>query len=69
MVMIFAYTNCPDVCNAQLAALSAALRRSSDSVKDNVRVVMVSTDPARDTLIRAPSGNTATVRAGSRWAA
>jgi protein SCO1 len=49
MVVIFAYTNCPDVCNAQLAALSAALRRSSDAVKDDVRVVMISTDPARDT--------------------
>jgi protein SCO1/2 len=47
-VMIFAYTNCPDVCNAQLAALAAALRRSTDAVKDQVRVVMISTDPARD---------------------
>ncbi len=49
MVIIFAYTNCPDVCNAQLAALAAALRRSTDAVKNDVRVVMVSTDPARDT--------------------
>lgn len=48
MVLIFAYTNCPDVCNAQLAALAAALRRSSDPVQESVRVVMISTDPARD---------------------
>lgn len=47
-VMIFAYTKCPDVCNAQLAALAAALRRSSDQVKESVKVVMITTDPARD---------------------
>jgi protein SCO1/2 len=46
-VLIFAYTNCPDVCNAQLAALAAALRRSPE-LSDQVGVVMVTTDPARD---------------------
>jgi protein SCO1/2 len=46
-VLIFAYTNCPDVCNAQLAALAAALRRSPELV-DQVGVIMVTTDPARD---------------------
>lgn len=47
-VLLFAYTHCPDVCNAQLAALSAALRRVPDDVGSKVRVVMVTTDPARD---------------------
>lgn len=47
-VVIFAYTKCPDVCNAQLAALAAALRRSSDEVQGAINVVMVTTDPARD---------------------
>jgi protein SCO1/2 len=47
-VVLFAYTNCPDVCNAQLAALSAALRRVDPEVRDQVGVVMITTDPARD---------------------
>jgi protein SCO1/2 len=46
-VVIFAYTNCPDVCNAQLAALAAALRRTPE-LSDQVGVVMISTDPERD---------------------
>jgi protein SCO1/2 len=46
-VVIFAYTNCPDVCNAQLAALAAALRRSPE-LTDQVDVVMITTDPERD---------------------
>jgi protein SCO1/2 len=47
-VLLFAYTHCPDVCNAQLAALAAALRRLPADVREQVEVVMVTTDPARD---------------------
>jgi protein SCO1/2 len=47
-VLLFAYTNCPDVCNAQLAALSAALRKLDADLADQVGVVMITTDPQRD---------------------
>ena len=48
-VVLFAYTNCPDVCNTQLADFTAARRGLAQELKDDVGLVMVSTDPERDT--------------------
>jgi protein SCO1/2 len=48
-LMFFGYTHCPDVCNAVLANVASALRRVDDSVRDQVQMVFVTTDPDRDT--------------------
>jgi len=48
-LLYFGYTNCPDVCPAQLVNISGALKRMSPSQRDKIRVVFVTTDPARDT--------------------
>lgn len=48
-LLYFGYTNCPDVCPAQMANLAAALHRLPFGVQKRVQVVFVTTDPARDT--------------------
>ena len=45
----FGYTHCPDECPTAMADLAAALRESSAQQQSAVRVIFVSTDPARDT--------------------
>ncbi|MGH7505931.1 MAG: SCO family protein, partial [Longimicrobiales bacterium] len=47
-LLFFGYTNCPDVCPVHLANLSAVLDRFAYDVRSRVRVVFVTTDPARD---------------------
>lgn len=49
VLMYFGYTFCPDVCPASLAELAAALDELDPSQREDVQVVMVSLDPARDT--------------------
>lgn len=51
-VVFFAYTSCPDVCPAQLADLTQALRGADAEVRDDVAVVMVTVDPRRDDAAR-----------------
>jgi protein SCO1/2 len=48
-LLYFGYTNCPDVCPAQLVNIAGALKGMSPNERDKVRVVFVTTDPARDT--------------------
>lgn len=48
VMLYFGYTHCPDVCPTTLADLAMALRQLG-SVADQVRVLFVSVDPARDT--------------------
>jgi protein SCO1/2 len=48
-LLYFGYTNCPDVCPAQLVNISGALKRMKAADQEKVRVVFVTTDPARDT--------------------
>ena len=45
----FGYTSCPDECPTAMADLAAALRRSDPELREQVRVVFVTTDPERDT--------------------
>lgn len=45
-LLFFGFTQCPDVCPTTLALLSTALQRAS---APNLRVVLVSVDPERDT--------------------
>jgi protein SCO1 len=47
-VVLFAYTNCPDVCATQLADLTAARRGLPADLRERVGLVMITTDPARD---------------------
>ncbi len=48
VLMFFGFTNCPDVCPAQLSQLAAVVRRKH-AVLRNTRVVMISVDGDRDT--------------------
>ena len=45
----FGYTNCPDECPTAMADIASALRKSTAAIRSQVRVVFVTTDPARDT--------------------
>ena len=49
VVMYFGYTHCPDVCPLTLAALNDALEQLGSGAED-VQVMMITVDPARDTL-------------------
>jgi len=53
--LFFGFTNCPDVCPVHMANLGAALGRLPFATRNEVRVVFVTTDPARDSpaVIRA----------------
>jgi protein SCO1/2 len=48
-LLFFGYTHCPDVCPVHLANIAAALSKSSPEINSAVKVVFVTTDPARDT--------------------
>jgi protein SCO1 len=48
-LVTFGYTSCPDVCSAQLADLTAALRRVDPGARSRTQVVWITVDPARDT--------------------
>ncbi|RMB58784.1 SCO family protein [Tessaracoccus antarcticus] len=49
MALFFGYTNCPDICPGILADMATAKRRMQDGLGSSVTLVMVTTDPARDT--------------------
>ena len=46
--LFFGYTHCPDVCPTTLSVLNSVAQRLQD-VSDNIRFVMVTLDPERDT--------------------
>jgi protein SCO1/2 len=48
-LLYFGYTNCPDECPTAMADISAALRSTPTDLREDVQVVFVTTDPARDT--------------------
>ncbi len=48
VLVFFGYTNCPDECPATMAHLKLALEALGDKAQ-NIQVVMVTTDPVRDT--------------------
>ncbi|HXY29137.1 MAG TPA: SCO family protein [Gemmatimonadaceae bacterium] len=48
-LLMFGYTNCPDVCPVHMANIAAALHRLPYDVWSRTRVVFVTTDPERDT--------------------
>ena len=48
-LLFFGYTYCPDQCPMHMANLSAALKKLPAGTGDHVKLVFVTTDPARDT--------------------
>jgi len=48
-LLFFGYTFCPDQCPMHMANLGAALKKLPAGVTDQVKLVFVTTDPARDT--------------------
>src|SRR5215813_9518697 len=47
-LLFFGYTRCPDQCPLHMANIAMALKKLPTSVADRVKVVFVTTDPARD---------------------
>lgn len=48
-VLFFGYTFCPDICPTTLAELRQLKGMLPEETRDNLQVVLVSVDPARDT--------------------
>lgn len=48
-LVYFGYTYCPDVCPITLARLGDAIRKLDDETRDEIQVLFISVDPARDT--------------------
>jgi protein SCO1/2 len=48
-LVFFGYTHCPDECPTTMATLASALVQLDDADRQDVQVVFVTTDPARDT--------------------
>lgn len=48
-LVFFGYTNCPDICHTVMGSLASAMTRLDDAEREQVDVVFVTTDPARDT--------------------
>ena len=47
-LVFFGYTHCPDICQVVMSSLASAMTRLPESERDQVDVVFVTTDPARD---------------------
>lgn len=47
-IVFFGYTNCPDICKLVMSQLTSAYLRLPEAARKRVRVVFVTTDPARD---------------------
>ena len=47
-LLFFGYTSCPDQCPMHMANLGAALKKLPAGITDQVKLVFVTTDPARD---------------------
>lgn len=54
-LVFFGYTYCPDICPVHMANLGAVLGEMTPSVRRRIKVVFVTTDPARDTPERLRS--------------
>jgi protein SCO1/2 len=48
-LLFFGYTNCPDQCPMHMANIGVALKKLPSGIADQVKLVFVTTDPARDT--------------------
>src|ERR1041385_8773506 len=50
-LLFFGYTYCPDQCPMHMANIGAALKKLPSAIADQVKLVFVTTDPARDTPV------------------
>jgi protein SCO1 len=48
-LLFFGFTHCPDICPTTMASVASALRGVDESLRREVQVVLVTTDPVRDT--------------------
>jgi len=48
-LLFFGYTSCPDQCPMHMASLGAALHKLPSDLSAQIKLVFVTTDPARDT--------------------
>jgi protein SCO1/2 len=48
-LVFFGYTNCPDVCSLVMGDIATAVSRLDPEVARDVRMLFITTDPARDT--------------------
>ncbi|TQV70718.1 SCO family protein [Exilibacterium tricleocarpae] len=49
-LMFFGFTYCPDICPTTMATLNELVGTLDEKILDNTQVVLVSVDPARDTV-------------------
>ncbi|MCW2811929.1 MAG: electron transport protein SCO1/SenC [Friedmanniella sp.] len=47
-LLFFGYTHCPDVCITVLSDVALALKRVDPAARDQIQMIFVTTDPARD---------------------
>ncbi len=47
-LVFFGYTHCPDICGIVMSSLASAVTRLDEADREQVQVVFVTTDPARD---------------------
>jgi len=50
-LLFFGYTSCPDQCPMHMASLGAALHKMPSDLAAKIKLVFVTTDPARDTPV------------------
>lgn len=80
-LLFFGYTHCPDECPTHMAAIAMSLQQLPEEVRNQVKVVFVTADPARDSpaVLRAwldhfdkrfigLTGNPASIEAAQRVA-
>ncbi len=51
-LLFFGYTYCPDQCPMHMANIGVALKKLPSGIADQVQLVFVTTDPARDTPVQ-----------------
>ncbi|MBB5119748.1 hypothetical protein AF335_12460 [Streptomyces eurocidicus] len=49
VLLYFGYTYCPDVCSTVVSDMAAAAKKLPEADRKNLKIVFVTTDPARDT--------------------
>ncbi len=49
-LMFFGFTYCPDICPTTMATINDLMATLDSDIRDNTQVVLVSVDPARDTV-------------------
>jgi protein SCO1/2 len=48
-LVFFGYTNCPDICQVVMSTIASGIAKLPEADQDQVQVLFVTTDPARDT--------------------